>query len=82
MLTVKNEEYVQAARALGATDSAILVRHILPNILPPVIIETSLSLSFAILMEAAPHFFGSGPQPVERAAAWTASVVPEATSMI
>ncbi|MBN1562207.1 MAG: ABC transporter permease [Anaerolineae bacterium] len=62
VLSVKNEEYVQAARALGATDGAILIRHILPNILPPIIVETSLSLSFAILAEAALSFFGLGTQ--------------------
>lgn len=63
VLSVKNEEYVQAARALGARDSEILARHILPNILPPVIVEISLSLSFAILAEAALSFFGLGTQP-------------------
>jgi peptide/nickel transport system permease protein len=62
VLHIKNEEFVQAARALGATDRAILVRHILPNILPPIIVETSLSLSFAILAEAALSFFGLGTQ--------------------
>ena len=63
VLSVKNEEYVQAARALGARDSAILLRHILPNIVPPIIVEISLSLSFAILAEAALSFFGLGTQP-------------------
>lgn len=63
VLTVKNEEFVEAARALGASDVAILRRHILPNILAPLIVETSLSLSFAILAEAALSFFGLGTQP-------------------
>jgi peptide/nickel transport system permease protein len=62
VLRIKNEDFVQAARALGSTDAAILVRHILPNILPPIIVETSLSLSFAILAEAALSFFGLGTQ--------------------
>ena len=62
VLRVKNEEYVQAARAIGTTDTGILLRHILPNILPPIIVETSLSLSFAILAEAALSFFGLGTQ--------------------
>ncbi len=63
VLSAKNEEYVQAARALGASDTGILIRHIFPNILPPIIVETSLSLSFAILAEAALSFFGLGTQP-------------------
>ncbi|MCA9882216.1 MAG: ABC transporter permease, partial [Anaerolineae bacterium] len=58
-----NEEFVEAARALGASDAAILWRHILPNILAPIIVEISLSLSFAILAEAALSFFNLGTQP-------------------
>ncbi|MCA9912877.1 MAG: ABC transporter permease [Anaerolineae bacterium] len=63
VLSVKTEEFVLAARALGAGDLHILVRHIFPNILSPIIVETSLSLSFAILAEAALSFFGLGTQP-------------------
>jgi peptide/nickel transport system permease protein len=63
VLSVKNEDYVEAARSLGASDAHILIRHILPNILPPIIVEVSLSLSFAILAEAALSFFGLGTQP-------------------
>ncbi|MBZ0295042.1 MAG: ABC transporter permease [Anaerolineae bacterium] len=63
VLSVKNNEYVQAARALGASDFQILLHHIFPNILAPIIVETSLSLSFAILAEAALSFFGLGTQP-------------------
>ncbi|MGJ3239801.1 MAG: ABC transporter permease [Anaerolineae bacterium] len=63
VLSVKNEEFVEVARALGANDFDILVRHILPNILAPIIVEISLSLSFAILAEAALSFFGLGTQP-------------------
>jgi peptide/nickel transport system permease protein len=63
VLSVKNEDYVEAAHSLGASDAHILVRHILPNILPPIIVEVSLSLSFAILAEAALSFFGLGTQP-------------------
>lgn len=63
VLSVKTEEFVLAARALGGGDIHILVRHIFPNILSPIIVETSLSLSFAILAEAALSFFGLGTQP-------------------
>lgn len=63
VISVKNEEFVEVARALGAGDGTILVHHILPNILAPIIVEISLSLSFAILAEAALSFFGLGTQP-------------------
>jgi peptide/nickel transport system permease protein len=63
VLSVRNEEYVTAARALGTRNHLILLRHILPNSLAPLIVETSLSLAFAILAEAALSFFGLGTQP-------------------
>lgn len=63
VLKVKQEEFVEVARALGASDVEILYRHIFPNILAPIIVEISLSLSFAILAEAALSFFGLGTQP-------------------
>lgn len=63
VLGIKNEEFVTAARSMGAGDAHILARHIFPNILAPIIVETSLSLSFAILAEAALSFFGLGTQP-------------------
>jgi peptide/nickel transport system permease protein len=68
VLSIRNEEYITAARALGAGDGRILIRHILPNILSPIIVETSLSLAFAILAEAALSFFGLGTQPPD--ASW------------
>ncbi|MCB9009461.1 MAG: ABC transporter permease [Ardenticatenaceae bacterium] len=63
VLSVRSEEYVTAARALGTRNGVILLRHILPNSLAPLIVETSLSLAFAILAEAALSFFGLGTQP-------------------
>ena len=63
VLSVRNDEFIVAARALGANDRRILARHILPNILSPIIVETSLSLAFAILAEASLSFFGLGTQP-------------------
>lgn len=63
VLSVREEEFVEAARAVGATDFRILFRHIFPNTLSPLIVETSLSLAFAILSEAALSFFGLGTQP-------------------
>lgn len=63
VLSVREEEFVEAARATGSTDLRIMFRHIFPNILSPLIVETTLSLSFAILAEAALSFFGLGTQP-------------------
>lgn len=63
VLSVREEEFVEAARAVGASDTRILFRHIFPNTLSPLIVETTLSLAFAILAEAALSFFGLGTQP-------------------
>jgi peptide/nickel transport system permease protein len=67
VLTVKQEVFVRAARSLGASDLRILRRHILPNIVAPIIVQTSLSLAFAILSEAALSYLGLGVQPPEPA---------------
>jgi peptide/nickel transport system permease protein len=63
VLTVREEVYVRAARSLGASDLRLLRLHILPNVLAPIIVQTSLSLAFAILSEAALSFLGLGVQP-------------------
>jgi peptide/nickel transport system permease protein len=63
VLTVRHEEYVDAARAIGAGDTRILQRHILPNAAAPLIVESTLRLAFAILAEAALSFLGLGTQP-------------------
>jgi peptide/nickel transport system permease protein len=63
VLSVKRWEYVEAGRALGATGFGIVLRHIVPNILSPVIVEASLALSRAIYTETALSFLGLGPPP-------------------
>jgi len=63
VIAVRSEVYVRAARSIGATDGRILRRHVLPNIVAPIIVQTSLSLAFAILSEAALSFLGLGVQP-------------------
>ena len=63
VITVRKEVYVRAARSLGASDVRILRRHMLPNVVAPLIVQTSLSLAFAILSEAALSFLGLGVQP-------------------
>jgi peptide/nickel transport system permease protein len=62
-LSVRVEPYVQLSRAMGTGNLYILGRHILPNIAGPLVVQTSLSLAFAILSEAALSFLGLGIQP-------------------
>ena len=63
VLSVKGNEYVRAARALGSRDLRILTLHILPNIVAPIIVQASLTFSTAILVESALSFLGMGTQP-------------------
>ncbi|WP_116996992.1 ABC transporter permease [Desertimonas flava] len=63
VISVRNEVYVRAARSLGASGPRIMRRHVLPNVVGPIIVQTSLSLAFAILSEAALSFLGLGVQP-------------------
>jgi peptide/nickel transport system permease protein len=62
-LSVRIEPFVQISRAMGTGSRYILARHIVPNIAGPLIVQTSLSLAFAILSEAALSFLGLGIQP-------------------
>ena len=61
--SARTREYVVAARALGATGTRVLVRHILPNAMSPVIVAATLSFGSAILLEAGLSFIGVGIQP-------------------
>jgi peptide/nickel transport system permease protein len=63
VLALKETEYVGAARALGAPTVTLIARHILPNVLPTVIVYGSLFMANAILVEAALSFLGLGVQP-------------------
>jgi peptide/nickel transport system permease protein len=63
VLALTETEYVRAARALGASGPALIGRHILPNILPTVIVYGTLFMANAILVEAALSFLGLGVQP-------------------
>ena len=64
VLAEKNREYVLAARAIGASHSRIIVRHILPNCFAPVIVEATFGLAGVILAESSLSFLGLGPQDV------------------
>lgn len=66
VLSLREMEYVEAARALGLTDARIIVRHILPNVLGPVMVLAASNFASAIVMEAGLSFLGVGvqsPQP-------------------
>jgi peptide/nickel transport system permease protein len=60
VLQAKEMEYVLAARSLGASHTRILVRHILPNILPPVLVQATIGMAGAILAESTLSFLGLG----------------------
>ncbi|HIC88219.1 MAG TPA: ABC transporter permease [Anaerolineae bacterium] len=62
-LSVKEREFVTAAITIGANTSRILLRHILPNVLAPILVQVALSLSGAIIVEAALSFLGLGALP-------------------
>ena len=63
VLVVRQLEYVQAIRALGGRDRRILLRHVLPNVIAPVVIAATLGVAGAIMAEAALSFLGLGVQP-------------------
>ncbi len=63
VLAIRQNVYIEAARALGATDTRIMLRYILPNILPLLIILATLNLGIAVLAEATISFLGFGIQP-------------------
>jgi len=63
VLQVRGLEFVQAARALGAADRRIVLRHVLPNVIAPVIVAATLGIGGAIMAEAALSFVGLGAQP-------------------
>ncbi len=63
VLSVSKREYIEAARVLGAGTPRIIWRHVLPNVLAPIIVQASLGIAFAILSEASLSFLGLGVQP-------------------
>jgi peptide/nickel transport system permease protein len=63
VLALREQEFVMAAQSLGCTGSRVLLSHVVPNSLPPLIVQTTLSIAFAILEAAALGFLGLGAQP-------------------
>ncbi|HWQ30235.1 MAG TPA: ABC transporter permease [Negativicutes bacterium] len=63
VLTIKDQEYIEAAQCIGASDSRIILKHILPNCLAPIIVQATLGMAGAILSASALSFLGLGIQP-------------------
>jgi ABC-type dipeptide/oligopeptide/nickel transport system permease subunit len=63
VLAIKHQEFVQAARALGAGDARIIARHILPNVVAPIIVIATVQVATMILLESGLSFLGLGVQP-------------------
>ncbi|MFZ3086353.1 MAG: ABC transporter permease [Candidatus Hydromicrobium sp.] len=63
ILTIKNKEYIEAARAMGASNNRIIMKHIFPNSFAPIIVYATMNVGTAIIVEAALSFLGIGVQP-------------------
>jgi peptide/nickel transport system permease protein len=70
VLSIKEKEFVEACRALGVGDSWILLRHVLPNCLAPIIVTTTLGIATSIIVEATLSFLGLGTQPPTPSWGW------------
>jgi peptide/nickel transport system permease protein len=70
VLSIKEKEFVEACRALGVRDYAILFRHVLPNCLAPIIVTTTLGIATSIIVEATLSFLGLGTQPPTPSWGW------------
>jgi peptide/nickel transport system permease protein len=70
VLSVKEKEYVEACKALGVRDPSILLRHVLPNCLAPIIVTTTLGIATSIIVEATLSFLGLGTQPPTPSWGW------------
>ena len=65
VLSIREKEFVEAARASGASSGRIIIRHILPNIIGPVVVSATLAVAAAIVTESSLSFLGFGVQPPE-----------------
>jgi peptide/nickel transport system permease protein len=70
VLSVKEKEYIEACRALGQYDPQILLHHVLPNCMAPIIVTGTLSIATAIIVEASLSFLGLGTQPPTPSWGW------------
>ena len=70
VLSIKEKEYIEACRALGQRDPGIVLRHVLPNCLAPIIVTTTLGIATSIIVEATLSFLGLGTQPPTPSWGW------------
>jgi peptide/nickel transport system permease protein len=70
VLSIKEKEYIEACRALGVRDPAIVLLHVLPNCLAPIIVTTTLGIATSIIVEATLSFLGLGTQPPTPSWGW------------
>lgn len=70
VLSLREKEYIEACRALGVRDPSILLRHVLPNCLAPIIVTTTLGIATSIIVEATLSFLGLGTQPPTPSWGW------------
>jgi peptide/nickel transport system permease protein len=70
VLSIKEKEFIEASRALGVRDPVIVLRHVLPNCLAPIIVTTTLGIATAIIVEATLSFLGLGTQPPTPSWGW------------
>jgi len=70
VLSIKEKEYIEACHALGVRDPWILLRHVLPNCLAPIIVTTTLGIATSIIVEATLSFLGLGTQPPTPSWGW------------
>lgn len=63
VMNVRNEEYIEGARAIGLPDRWIIVKYVLPNVMSPIVVQATLSIAAAIITEASLSFLGLGQQP-------------------
>ena len=70
VLSIKEKEYIEASRALGVRNPTILLRHVLPNCLAPIIVTTTLGIATSIIVEATLSFLGLGTQPPTPSWGW------------
>ena len=70
VLSIKEKEYIEACHALGQNDPKVLLRHILPNCMAPIIVTGTLSVATAIIVEASLSFLGIGTQPPTPSWGW------------
>ncbi|MBU9823051.1 ABC transporter permease [Rahnella sp. BCC 1045] len=70
VMSIRNEEYIEGARAIGLPDRWILLKYVLPNVLSPILVQATLAVASAIITEASLSFLGLGQQPPD--ASWGA----------